>query len=353
MTTRQQHSIYYVITAVVVITMITALVHCQQECTGTSTATCDQVGAGTSIQCSSCGKCIYTINFDDITEFTEHAGGEYTPITSRYGFTWTNAYVLKADTGNCGYDVAAVSQPNVVFKGFSDSLVFSRSSPFRLYSAYVTPAFRDDVTVVFTARLGAAVVGTHTVVLDNDAANLVTFPVSFNNIDSVTMEVSGGTADCSTGENGPQTAIDNIKYSAPSVCGDFCVDTDLGEECDQGPTGGSICLANCHYNPKVCPSTGKKCNTPGDKCCEYYPPGKDIPVQQCYAATYQCVADTANSARKCLCRLQDSCCNQACITSDYACVPDRSSLATKPYCICRTNQLCCNKRCLPLGSNCT
>jgi hypothetical protein len=97
----------------------------------------------------------------------------------------------------------------------------------------------------------------------------------------------------------------------------------------------------------TCPS-GYKCF--GTACCQGYVPNQPNPVDLCYDpyGIYQCVSDTANAAKKCLCTKTNGCCNQACFDlATTKCTPDLYPSAATSHCMCgsSTTVSCCNKVC--------
>jgi hypothetical protein len=148
------------------------------------------------------------ITFDDLAPCGSCA------IANGYaGLDWTNwDYLTGADLPFSGYDPGTVSKPNVAFNGFGAEAIFSDNT-FTLNSAYMTAAWRDNLSVTVTGLLNNVVVDTKTFLLSATTPTLETF--GWSGINKVELTATGGTKHVGYTGTGTQVAVDNLLINAP------------------------------------------------------------------------------------------------------------------------------------------
>lgn len=125
------------------------------------------------------------ICFDDLNATTST-----TPIFNGYnGFNWHNIYVLQA-TGN--YKHGLITPPNIAISNGQDIITISVISSGCIITSsttvYLTPLFiTTNVSVIFTGFNNGEERVTFTVTINPNQPNLITFPDTFINIQSITI----------------------------------------------------------------------------------------------------------------------------------------------------------------------
>lgn len=136
--------------------------------------------------------------------------GNLDPISYGYaGLDWgDNFYGLNTDTPDytgTGYDNGTVSGNYVAFNGIGFPATVEGASPFNLNSAYLTAAWRDDLSVTVEGLNNGSSLYSRTVSLDSTAPTLVDF--DYLNIDE--LRFTSSQTDDVTG----QFVIDNVNIT--------------------------------------------------------------------------------------------------------------------------------------------
>ena len=141
------------------------------------------------------------ITFDDL-------GSNEAQIPTGYdGFNWSSSfYYLNSGSFPDGYHTGVVSQPNVAFNAFGDSVSFSSGTAFDLTSAYITSAFFASQAVEVQGFNGATEVYDQTYNVTDTGPTLISF--GYNDITSVNFVGSG---------QGTQIVFDNISINGGTV----------------------------------------------------------------------------------------------------------------------------------------
>jgi len=152
------------------------------------------------------------ITFDDLS-------GSVLDVPTGYGnLNWYNfGYLNGVTAGLSGYNAAVISVSNVVYNGGGSNAVISSSTPFDLFSAYLTAAWRDNLQVEVQGYNGTSLIYDNTYILSATAPMLI--PFNYLGVTSVQFSSSGGTAhSAGYSESGTQFAMDNLSvFFPPSV----------------------------------------------------------------------------------------------------------------------------------------
>jgi hypothetical protein len=127
------------------------------------------------------------------------------------GLDWSNFYFLNAvetTDSPSGYQNGMISPPNVIYNGGGNSARIIGVTPFDLLSAYVTAAWRDNLTLKVTGWDGSVASFTITTNLSTTTPTLVRF--NFFGVDRVDFETSGGTTISTYPGSGREFAMDNL-----------------------------------------------------------------------------------------------------------------------------------------------
>jgi len=130
------------------------------------------------------------------------------------GLSWSKfdlenfAYMPPTVGSDSGYLHGTISAPNVAFNDSGNPASFGAKTPFNFVSAFLTPAWSDDLHVTVQGFANDQLKYSETLVLPSTTnPNLVMF--NFLNVDRVRFESFGGT-NVVAGGNGTQFAMDNV-----------------------------------------------------------------------------------------------------------------------------------------------
>jgi PEP-CTERM motif len=129
------------------------------------------------------------LTFDDITADTSCC----TTIPTGYGgLDWSGFGVAGAPTNtDSGYENAIVSGAFIAFNEAGDqAIVFTEDGSFDFLGAYLTAAWNDGLNVRVRGRRSGALLYDRTVVVNTDAAQLITF--DYLGIDELIFDSFGG-----------------------------------------------------------------------------------------------------------------------------------------------------------------
>jgi len=153
------------------------------------------------------------ITFDDIPDQSSTFGN----ITNGYkNLNWTNVEYINALTmpTASGYSIGVRSQPNVMHNPTADNVTITTANGtrFSFDSLYLTSAWRDSLSVKMkTIRAGSTTsTGVYTAMTSYPTYIYCNF---CTNIDTITLEASGGIPHNGFSQNGTQFIIDNLCIS--------------------------------------------------------------------------------------------------------------------------------------------
>jgi uncharacterized repeat protein (TIGR03803 family) len=149
------------------------------------------------------------ITFDDLPYRLQ-------PVPAGYNnLAWSNFYYLNGVVSQMsGYSAGMVSIPKVAYNDSGAPAAISASSPFALFSAYLTAAWNDDLQVEARGYIGAALIYDNTYTLSATAPTLITF--NYLGVTSVQFTSSGGFPHRGYSGAGSEFVMDNVSaYVAP------------------------------------------------------------------------------------------------------------------------------------------
>ena len=128
---------------------------------------------------------------------------------------WNNFYYLNSVVNrNSGYAAGMVSVAKVAYNPGGAPASISSSSPFALFSAYLTAAWNDNLQVEAQGYVGTTLVYDNTYTLSASAPTLIRF--NYVGVTSVNFISSGGTPHPGYNGSGTQFAMDNVNvYLTP------------------------------------------------------------------------------------------------------------------------------------------
>ncbi len=149
------------------------------------------------------------ITFDDLPY-------RLVPVPAGYNnLTWSNFdYLNGVVNRTSGYGPAMVSVPKVAYNAGGSPAAISASSPFALFSAYMTAAWNDNLQVEAQGFNGSTLVYDNSYTLSAATPTLITF--NYVGVTSVKFISSGGIPHNGYKGSGTQFAMDNINaYVTP------------------------------------------------------------------------------------------------------------------------------------------
>ena len=159
------------------------------------------------------------LNFDDISLPTSP---NHQKITSYHDFTWTDASVLNYEyygKNQSGYKNGTISGTNTLFNFAERDMSIEKTGggTFDLVSAWMTGAWRNNLSVTVTGFLNGQVVNTMDLTLS--AINPTEVLFNFTGIDKVTFSSTKVTGDTVPGfiNKGWQMAIDDMVITPVSA----------------------------------------------------------------------------------------------------------------------------------------
>jgi hypothetical protein len=155
---------------------------------------------------------IRVLTFDSLQAHDE-------PIPNGYGgLSWSNFGVVNFDdlptsvSTNSGYLHGRITLPNVAFNVNGDVASVEAQTPFNFISAFLTPAWRNDVHLTVEGFADGQLKYSEKLILHTTTdANFEAF--NFVNVDRVRFESFGGTNVVSGGD-GTHFALDNLTVAA-------------------------------------------------------------------------------------------------------------------------------------------
>jgi hypothetical protein len=152
------------------------------------------------------GVCVLPINFDDL-----RGGG----VPDGYrGLNYENVFLIDATTypiRHSGYVNGNTSPPKIAYNAAGDpaSLLAPDGETFSVRSLQATPAWNNDLQVVFEGYNGGVRVASYYIVLQGPTVPELIDLDGFENLTELYIVTSGGT-DAITGGTGTQVAWDDI-----------------------------------------------------------------------------------------------------------------------------------------------
>ena len=157
---------------------------------------------------------VQVLRFDDVTTTMGWEYGLFDPMPAGYGgFHWTNCGAVRQTTGMSGYVTGLVSGNQTMFTAASETTSVSASYPWSFVGAYMTGAWRTNLTVTLTGLLAGATVHSMTFTL-GDPTGPTWVNANFTNIDTLRITAAGGTAYWPGGTT--QLAIDDFTALVPA-----------------------------------------------------------------------------------------------------------------------------------------
>ena len=146
-----------------------------------------------------------TLTFDDFSNLQT--------IPDGYGgLNWVNFGAFDTRVGvPSGYINGLISPYNTLFNKSGRPANFSSSTPFTFYSAYLTAAWNNGLTLAVTGYLADQIVDYRTITLNTSGPTFEVF--NWTNVDRVNFVSFGGTPAGYSG-NGIQFALDNLTITA-------------------------------------------------------------------------------------------------------------------------------------------
>jgi hypothetical protein len=154
----------------------------------------------------------FGIGFDDLSTTTIDGTDYYYigDIPDAYnGFTWNNIGVVDGITSvGSGYNAGTVSPNNVSYNEYANPGSMTSSTPFNLYSAYLTGAWNDGLQVEVQGYAQGKLIYDNTYTANSTSATLFTF--NYLGVDEVDFSSSGGTQNPNYNFNGEQFLMDDV-----------------------------------------------------------------------------------------------------------------------------------------------
>ena len=177
-----------------------------------------------------------TVNVTDVNEtvyklLTFDDVGTYQVLSNGYsGLNWHNFISWDPPTTS-GYTIGTISAENVLFNSGGAPASFSSidGREFDFDSAWITGAWRDNLTVRVEGFQDGILKGAHIFTVSSTVSSFVQMPDSiFDHVDQVTFKTFGGVENPNYNGSGTHIAIDNISLYVPSGVDPIILD--LGDE---------------------------------------------------------------------------------------------------------------------------
>jgi hypothetical protein len=149
---------------------------------------------------------LFATTFDDLIAESGR------PLPAGYdGFEWKNFFVLNSvatTKSPSGYKNGMISPPNVIYNAFGNPATIIGINTFDLISAYVTAAWRDNLSLSVTGSLNGNILFTLVTNLSTTEPIFVNF--DFFGVDKVDFMTSGGTTNSAYADAQYQFVADNV-----------------------------------------------------------------------------------------------------------------------------------------------
>lgn len=159
------------------------------------------------------------LGFDDLATPASWQYGTYIDtIPAGYGgLTWTGAGVVRQTSGMSGYLTGLVSGEQTMYTRVDFSMAMIQSAtPWTFDGAFMTGAWRTDMTVTLTGLLGGATVHSMTFTLGVPTAP-TWVQANFTGIDTLRIQATGGTTYWGpVVPDNQHLAIDGFSYTVPA-----------------------------------------------------------------------------------------------------------------------------------------
>ncbi len=157
--------------------------------------------------------CMTLVTFDDIPNQSSTSG----IIPNGYkNLNWTNVEYINASTipTNSGYVKGVRTQPFVMYNPTGDNVTITTSNGtrFSFDSLYLTSAWRDSLNVTIkTIRAGSTTSTNGYIIMTSFPFHV--YCLFCTNIDTITLQATGGIPHTNYTQNGTQFIIDNLCIS--------------------------------------------------------------------------------------------------------------------------------------------
>jgi hypothetical protein len=134
------------------------------------------------------------VTFDDLPDLSKK-WVTMSPISNGYdGFNWDNFYYISYNpkVANSGFDKGRVSGKNLAFNGNAAAASITNTSAFNFTGAYLTAAWKNDLTVKVVGLLGG--VEKYATTVNVGYENPTWFNFNYTGIDRLNFSSSGGIA---------------------------------------------------------------------------------------------------------------------------------------------------------------